>query len=150
MSLLRTTTSALRAFCRSGHCNRRAIQWRWLNLTSREIEGDDIDDTGIYEVVLPPDPPIYGVSHITPRNVPDAIPRPPYATRDRVERGILSPSESADPFHGDPYSGDGRIILGGPDETRLRRAAAIAKQVLERAKTLVKVSRTCTISNKSH
>ena len=40
---------------------------------------EDLEDFGDYEIILPPDPPIFGTLHITPRSVPKHILRPPYA-----------------------------------------------------------------------
>lgn len=108
------------------------------NQISSLASGDgDIDDTGIYEVILPPDPPIWGTSHISPRSVPISIPRPPY-----VRHGVYPSStarEGIDPWHGDPYYGDGLIELGGEHEKRLRRACTLAKRVLEKAEEIVRV-----------
>lgn len=44
-----------------------------------------------------------------------------------------------DDFHGDPYTGDGRITLGSPEEVSLRRSASLAKDVLEFAGNQVEV-----------
>lgn len=83
----------------------------------------DAEDFGSYSVILPPEPYIFGVSHIPQRPIPLQIARPPYVT-----------------VHGQPApSGDGRIQLGSPAEWRLRRAAQLAREVLEYAGTLVKV-----------
>jgi len=86
----------------------------------------DAEDFGSYSVILPPEPYIFGVSHIPQRPIPSQIARPPYVTA-----------------HGQPApSGDGRIQLGSPAEWRLRRAAQLAREVLEYAGTLVKVGAT--------
>ncbi|KAF8520762.1 methionyl aminopeptidase [Hysterangium stoloniferum] len=85
-------------------------------------------DFGSYELVLPSEPYIEGVSHIPTRPVPKHIISPPY----------LGKHEN-DPFAGDPYTGDGRIELNGKDEMNLRRASNIAKMVLNAAKTWAKV-----------
>lgn len=94
---------------------------------AREEESDtlelDVEDFGSYSVILPPEPYIFGVSHVPQRPVPSHIARPPYITAD----GHPTPS------------GDGRIQLGSPAEWRLRRAAQLAREVLEYAGTLVKV-----------
>ena len=94
---------------------------------AREEENDtlelDAEDVGSYSVILPPEPYIFGVSHVPQRPVPSHIARPPYITAD----GHPTPS------------GDGRIQLGSPAEWRLRRAAQLAREVLEYAGTLVKV-----------
>ena len=88
----------------------------------------DAEVFGSYSVILPPEPFIFGVSHIPQRPVPSHIARPPYAT----------PSAHGQPGHC-ISSGDGRIQLGSPREWRLRRAAQLAREVLEYAGTLVKV-----------
>lgn len=99
---------------------------------ARDEENDtselDAEIFGAYSVILPPEPFIFGVSHIPQRPVPSHITRPPYIT----------PSAHGQP---DPCvpSGDGRIQLGSPGEWRLRRAAQLAREVLEYAGTLVKV-----------
>jgi hypothetical protein len=99
---------------------------------ARDEENDilepDAEFFGTYSVILPPEPSIFGVSHIPQRPVPSHIARPPYIT----------PSTHDQP---DPCvsSGDGRIQLGSPGEWRLRRAAQLAREVLEYAGSLVKV-----------
>ena len=90
----------------------------------RQLPGD-------YSVVLPKEPFVWGVSHIIPRPVPAHIPRPPYIKGDRP---ILD-----DPKNGDPYEGDGRIVLGSPEERTLRKAALLARDALNFAATLAKV-----------
>ncbi|THH10301.1 hypothetical protein EW146_g8411 [Bondarzewia mesenterica] len=76
----------------------------------------------------------------TPRLVPPHIPLPPYVSS--LSPSDRKPGEDQRPFHGDPYSGDGRIPLGGEDEARLRRAARLAKTVLDYAGSLAKVGMT--------
>lgn len=83
---------------------------------------------GTYSVILPPEPFIFGVSHIPQRPVPSHITRPSYVTPSAHAQS--NPCVS---------SGDGRIQLGSPGEWRLRRAAQLAREVLEYAGTLVKV-----------
>ncbi len=83
---------------------------------------------GTYSVILPPEPFIFGVSHIPQRPVPSHIARPSYATPSA--HGRPNPCVSSD---------DGRIQLGSTGEWRLRRAAQLAREVLEYAGTLVKV-----------
>ena len=84
---------------------------------------------GTYSVILPPEPFIFGVSHIPQRPVPSHIARPSYVTPSA--HGQSSPCVS---------SGDGRIQLDSPGEWRLRRAAQLARKVLDYAGTLVKVN----------
>jgi methionyl aminopeptidase len=121
------------------HLPRRSGVTRSVSSTPgnhRTVAHDEENDTseldaevfGTYSVILPPEPFIFGVSHIPQRPVPSHIARPPYIT----------PSAHGQPV---PYvsSGDGRIQLGSLGEWRLRRAAQLAREVLEYAGTLVKV-----------
>jgi len=96
-------------------------------------EDDDISDLspeffGAYSVILPPEPFVFGVSHIAQRSVPTHIPRPPYMTSSTRDQSTLSGA-----------SDDGRIRLSSSGEQRLRQAARLAREVLEYAGTLVKV-----------
>ena len=164
MSFSRTTT-IIRSLSRTFFLTRHAslsINARRLFRSSasrREEEDIEIEDPGLYEVILPPDPPVWGVSHISPRKVPDCITKPPYVERRRVREVTAScefsqnkdadfvgtyngdEKESAN-FNHDPYTGDGRIQLGSEDEGRVRRSAQLAKRTLEMAANLVRVS-TC-------
>lgn len=97
-----------------------------------EPDIEESDDPGVYEVILPPDPPVWGVSHIVPRIVPKHIKRPPYMLVGRAS-ALLGPT------HGDPYQGDGRIDLGSDAERCLRSAGKLAGRVLKKAEELVKV-----------
>jgi hypothetical protein len=104
------------------------------NGTVPQDEENDTSELGVeffgtYSVILPPEPFIFGVSHIPQRPVPSHIARPSYVTPSA--RGQSDPCVS---------SGDGRIQLDGTGEWRLRRAAQLAREVLEYAGTLVKVS----------
>ena len=94
---------------------------------------------GTYSVILPPEPFVFGVSHIPQRPVPSHIARPSYVTPSA--RGQSDPSVS---------SGDGRIQLDGPGEWRLRRAARLAREVLEYAGTLVKVKLASSFPNHAY
>ncbi len=106
---------------------------RYTTLTSSsdaaDISEPDDEFFGIYSVILPPEPFVFGVSHITQRPVPPHVPRPPYVT----------PSSRAHGGGATSTSGDGRIQLGSSGERRLRSAARLARNVLEYAGTLVKV-----------
>ncbi|KAH8092496.1 methionyl aminopeptidase [Cristinia sonorae] len=105
-------------------------------ITTTDIETDsdaDIQDLGIYDVILPPEPYIFGVSHITPRTVPVHILRPEYVQATRGDGA---------PYPPERYSGDGRIGLGTVEEVKLRAAARLAKKTLEYAGSLVKVGTT--------
>jgi methionyl aminopeptidase len=108
----------------------RLLSSRYTTVSTASSGADlsELDDEsfGIYSVILPPEPFVFGVSHIAQRPVPPHILRPPYVT----------PSSSAKPTSN---SGDGRIQLGSSGERRLRSAARLARDVLEYAGTLVKV-----------
>ena len=133
----------------------------WENMN---VNVDDLEDFGDYEIILPPEPPIFGTSHITPRSVPEHILRPPYAreatkepqnpclngkhSREGQSGGSMLPKERSsprtgedglDPFYTDPYEGDGRIEPGSSDEARLREAGSLARTVLARANELIEV-----------
>lgn len=95
---------------------------------STTVEEEPFVDFGNYEVILPEEPFVFGVSHIRPRAVPEHIPKPPYALKadgmpDRTPRANL-----------------GKVKLGGEAESRIRKAAALAKKVREFAGNQVKVS----------
>ncbi|KAF8222446.1 methionine aminopeptidase [Tricholoma matsutake] len=94
----------------------------------QQFAGDDFG-FGDYSVILPAEPYVFGVSHIIPRNVPPNIARPYYA--------IAGSSNDADKFPTD--KDDGKIVLGGEAELRLREAAKLAKKVREHAGKLVHV-----------
>ena len=89
----------------------------------------EVEDFGDYEIILPPEPHVFGVSHIIPRTVPSNILRPSYI--------LDSPSRTLK--DNGTTGGDGRIVLGSDDEHHLRRAARLARNVLEYAGSLVKV-----------
>jgi len=104
-------------------------------LTSHSVDPEleelqDVEDFGAYNVILPEEPFVWGVSHITLRPVPKHIIRPQYATS-------LTKSEAE---HGEHYEGDGRIKLGGVEEKRVRAAATLARNVRKYAGSLVQVS----------
>lgn len=166
MNLLRTTTIFSRNPYRQSILNVRcaaqsyhAKRYFWATSVRKNDDEDvEIEDPGLYEVILPPDPPIWGVSHIKPRTVPDSTPKPPYVARRRVGEGRLGNSSSGNTadadatqailddekvisnFNHDPYTGDGRIKIGSEDEKRIRRAGSLAKRVLRMAGKLVRVS----------
>ncbi|KAG1877432.1 methionyl aminopeptidase [Suillus subluteus] len=85
-----------------------------------------LEDFGTYNVILPEEPFVWGVSHITRRPVPSHIVRPKYAVQN---------DPSID--HEQQYEGDGRINLGSIDEKRVRAAATLAKNVRQYAGSLV-------------
>ncbi|KAG6840409.1 hypothetical protein C0991_006880 [Blastosporella zonata] len=87
-------------------------------------------DFGDYSIILPEEPYVWGVSHITPRSVPNNIERPFYAKPGYQETGHKGHSGS---------NLSERIALGGEAEARLRAAANLARKVRDYAGTLVKV-----------
>ncbi|KAG5352065.1 hypothetical protein C0989_003990 [Termitomyces sp. Mn162] len=99
-----------------------------LKSTSSEDSGPDVD-FGDYSIILPEEPFVWGVAHITPRNVPDNIERPPYAQPGYTETGCHSST-------GRTISE--RIALGGEANARLRDAANLARKVRDYAGTLIK------------
>ncbi|KAJ6541778.1 methionyl aminopeptidase [Mycena capillaripes] len=84
-------------------------------------------NSGSYAVILPEEPFIFGVSHITPRSVPHHILRPEYAGGPPNLQDV-----------------DGKVQLGGDAERCLRAAATLARNVREFAGTLVKVANVTT------
>ncbi|KAF7432649.1 hypothetical protein PC9H_004591 [Pleurotus ostreatus] len=121
------------------------LRFRWIDKANRSalsatgcrrysqkapaLEASDFD-FGEYSVILPEEPFVFGVSHITPRLVPEAILRPPYASSTKLP--------------GDPYAypPNACIPLGGSEEQRVRKSGALAKAVRDYAGTLVKVGAT--------
>ncbi|KAF8165908.1 peptidase M24, structural domain-containing protein [Crassisporium funariophilum] len=92
------------------------------------VEQEHSDTVGNYAVILPEEPFVFGVSHITPRQVPDTIAKPPYAqNRNSIQE------------ENPPNRGNGKLKLGGEAESKIRQAALLAKKVRNYAGTLVKV-----------
>ncbi|KAI0311781.1 methionyl aminopeptidase [Amylostereum chailletii] len=87
---------------------------------------DEISTFGTYSVVLPPDEPTFGAVYIPLRAVPKHI-----AVPDYVARATGTPASA--------QRGDGRVVLGGEEERRVREAARLAREVLAFAGGLVKV-----------
>jgi methionyl aminopeptidase len=94
---------------------------------STEEGQDTFEDSGVYSIIFPPDPVVWGVSHIKPRTVPPHIVRPPYA---------LPGNDAPDP---PSHQSAGKIKLGGEAEHKIREAALLAKKVREFAGTQIKV-----------
>ncbi|TFK69443.1 methionyl aminopeptidase [Pluteus cervinus] len=92
---------------------------------------DVYQDFGDYSIILPPEPYVFGCSHIRPREVPAHIARPFYASTN---------SEAQSPSGSVPSRK--LIPLGGDEEKGLRAAAGLAKRVREFAGSLVKVGAT--------
>ncbi len=103
-----------------------AAKRRWYSRDSPALESSDFD-FGEYSVILPEEPFVFGVSHITQRPVPEAIKRPPYASSTKL---------SGDPY---AYPPNACLPLGGTEEQRIRKSGALAKAVRDYAGTLVKV-----------
>lgn len=95
---------------------------------------DEYEHFGSYEVILPKEPFVWGVSHIKARHVPVAIPRPLYGQKHRDMA-----QDHAEPDVPEPYEGDGRIHLSSIEETKLRESAKLASKVRQYASGLVKV-----------
>ncbi|KAF9474342.1 methionyl aminopeptidase [Pholiota conissans] len=101
-----------------------------FSTSTKEEEEENFVDFGNYEVILPEEPFVFGVSHIQQREVPPQIVRPPYAlTADGI------PDRA-------PRPNSGKIKLGGDAEFHIREAAALAKKVREFAETQVEVGAT--------
>lgn len=94
---------------------------------------DEYEHFGSYEVILPKEPFVWGVSHIKVRHVPVAIPRPLYAQKHRDMA-----QDHAEPDVPEPYEGDGRIQLSSIEEKKLRESAKLASKVCQYASGLVK------------
>ncbi|KLO14520.1 methionyl aminopeptidase [Schizopora paradoxa] len=95
------------------------------------VDREEDEDFGEYDIILPPDEPVWGVDHILPRSVPSGIIRPLYAALNRPGPLDSSHDERA-------RSGDGRIDIRSEVVSKLRRAGALAKEVLRDAEGLVK------------
>lgn len=132
---LHVRCSVLRLQTRNQPLGTRSFTSRVVEEGSAEEEEEalQLEDDGEYEIIVPKDP--YAMPEIPPpRPVPSHILRPPYATPASIQL-------YEDTGHYvESYTGDGRIILGGEEEKKLRRAAALARRVLNMAGTLVVVS----------
>ncbi|KIM38727.1 hypothetical protein M413DRAFT_447677 [Hebeloma cylindrosporum] len=98
--------------------------------STREEEPETFEDFGDYSIIFPPDPVVWGVSHIKPRTVPSHIVRPPYA---------FPGGDAADP---PSHQNSSKIKLGGEAEHKIREVALLAKKVREFAGTQVKIGTT--------
>ncbi|KAJ4490664.1 methionine aminopeptidase [Lentinula aciculospora] len=105
-------------------------QQQGLNGHQRSEDYGDKDDFGLYSVILPEEPFVFGVSHIKPRAVPNHIIRPLYARSN-----LLSGKD----MHNDVEDADGKFPLGGDPERKLRSVASLTRDVREYAGSLVKV-----------
>jgi methionyl aminopeptidase len=106
-------------------------RWHNISIASSSLSSATLPNFGDYDIILPPEPYIFGVSHIVPRTVPNQIVRPQYAKRQgcRVSNSIAPGL----------CEGDGPIALASEDESCLRKAARLAKRVRNYASTLTKV-----------
>ena len=98
---------------------------------------DEEASFGIYNVILPEEPFVWGVSHITLRTVPSSIERPQYARMHPNDRPTSSPRSGRSQGL---FKDSNRIRLGSEEETKLRASAKLARNVREFAGTLVRVS----------
>lgn len=136
LPLLKLSCSTCRPSCPATHAS------TLINLSSRilhdlrtyttgaaQVDGGDLptEDFGHYSIILPPEPFIFGVSHIKPREVPRDIEKPPYIFNNgnELQEGVNKPESI--------------IELGGEAESRLRKVAQLASRVREFAGSLVKV-----------
>jgi hypothetical protein len=105
------------------------------SMNGQSIRGFSVqqEDFGAYNVILPPEPFAFGIDHIQPRVVPDHIVKPLYARA--TSSSLSSPSTGVE----HPLQNNGKIILGGEAEFKIRAAALLAKKVREFAGTQVKV-----------
>ncbi|PCH40741.1 methionyl aminopeptidase [Wolfiporia cocos MD-104 SS10] len=112
-------------------CTRRPLSTSLRRNSHTETPAEELGeyDFGTYDVILPAQPFVWGVSHIKPRAVLPHIPRPPYARGRGDGREI----------HNQPVLGHRRIKLGDQDEAKLRGSARLAKDVLNYAGSLVKI-----------
>ncbi|KAI0254876.1 methionyl aminopeptidase [Lactifluus subvellereus] len=130
----RLATSPLPPFPRASCTSTRRYHAHETVASGEDDDSSDLSPEffGTYSVILPPEPFVFGVSHIAQRPVPTHIPRPSYMTSPtRDGQSTLNGA-----------SDDGRIRLGSSREPRLRQAARLAREVLEYAGTLVKVGST--------
>ena len=108
---------------------------------------DEESSFGNYSVILPKEPFVWGVSHISPRPVPSNIRRPPYArTRAEDQHTLHASTEHSR----EPYKDDNRIRLGSEEETKLRASSKLARKVREFAGTLVRVGTILTVVDGRH
>jgi hypothetical protein len=112
------------------------LENRCLRFLSTRVSNEEVA-FGSYSVVLPEEPFVWGVSHISPRTVPSSIGRPPYAQTLAEDKHALHSSKSG--YSREPYKDDNRIRLGSEEETRLRASSKLARQVREFSGTLVRV-----------
>lgn len=136
LPLLKLSCPACRPSCPATHactlinCSSRILHdLRTYTTSAARVNGGDLptEDFGHYSIILPPEPFIFGVSHIKPREVPRDIEKPPYIFNNgnELQEGVNKPESI--------------IELGGEAESRLRKVAQLASRVREFAGSLVKV-----------
>lgn len=128
-------SQGLRLANNAGLVGRRMNPRRNTTTLSDMFEKDEPshnDEFGEYDVILPKEPFVWGVSHIQPRPVPDHIQRPKYA----LPNGSDPDSEE---MKYRPLKGF-RTIKQGEDEIHLRNTARLASEILQYAGSLVNVS----------
>lgn len=108
-----------------------------LRFLSTRIANENLASLGSYSVILPEEPFVWGVSHISPRTVPSSIGRPSYARTLAEDKDGLHSARSEHPR--EPHKDDSRIRLGSEEETKLRASSKLARRVREFSGTLVRV-----------
>ncbi|KAF8549853.1 methionyl aminopeptidase [Imleria badia] len=93
---------------------------------------DEEASFGSYSVILPEEPFVWGVSHISPRLVPSNIRQPLYARTQAEDQN------TPDAFSERSHKDDSRIRLGSEEETKLRTSSKLARKVRDFAGTLVR------------
>ena len=98
-----------------------------VQVNEGDLPTEGMGDFGRYSIILPPEPFIFGVSHIKHREVPRDIEKPPYIFNNgnELQEGVNKPESI--------------IELGGEAESRLRKVAQLASRVREFSGSLVKV-----------
>lgn len=127
--MLRLPLLKLPCVCRPSTCSSRVLHHSRTHTTGvvQVNEGEGTEVFGHYSIILPPEPFIFGVSHIKRREVPTDIEKPPYVLNNgnELQEGVNKPESI--------------IELGGEAESRLRKVAQLASRVREFAGPLVKV-----------
>jgi methionyl aminopeptidase len=104
---------------------------------TEDEEPIECSDPGVeYEVILPPEPYVFGVEHIQRRIVPQHIKRPPYV---RVGSHPEHDSAKLGMDDSEKYEGNGRVQLGSMDEEGVRHAGKLAAQVRNLAEQIIRV-----------
>jgi methionyl aminopeptidase len=108
-----------------------SIKSNFIHQLKQPVESEQCEDEfGLYDIILPSEPYVYGTKWMKSRTVPDHILRPPYA---------MKPAQKEEKHTGEPPGPHFKIVEGSESETRLREAAKLAKKVKEYAGSLVQV-----------